>query len=37
MQNELKKFTKVMPIEYKRILEGIKVVERLDLAEALDG
>jgi glutamate synthase (ferredoxin) len=37
MQAEMKKFTKVMPIEYKRILEGIKVVERLDLAEALDG
>ncbi|MFA6142735.1 MAG: glutamate synthase large subunit [Candidatus Omnitrophota bacterium] len=37
MHDELKKFIKVMPIEYKRILEGIKVVEKLDLMEALDG
>ena len=37
MSDELKKFIRVLPIEYKRILEGIKVVEKLDLAEALDG
>ena len=37
MQGELKKFVKVMPIEYKRILEGVKIEEKLDLAEALDG
>jgi glutamate synthase domain-containing protein 3 len=37
MGDELKRFVRVMPIEYKRILEGIKVVEKLDLAEALDG
>ncbi|MFH0764335.1 MAG: glutamate synthase large subunit [Candidatus Omnitrophota bacterium] len=37
MHAELKKFVKVVPIEYKRILEGVKVVEKLDLAEAFDG
>lgn len=37
MHEELKKFVKVMPIEYKRILEGIKIEVKLDLAEALDG
>ncbi|MFA6609784.1 MAG: glutamate synthase-related protein, partial [Candidatus Omnitrophota bacterium] len=37
MGDELKKFVKVMPIEYKRILEGIKIEEKLDLVEALDG
>jgi len=37
MHVELKKFVKVVPIEYKRILEGIKVEEKLDLAEAFDG
>ncbi len=34
---EIKKFVKVMPIEYKRILEHKKVVKKLDLMEALDG
>jgi glutamate synthase (ferredoxin) len=37
MHGELKKFIKVMPIEYKRILEGIKIEEELDLVEAFDG
>ncbi|MDD4909441.1 MAG: glutamate synthase large subunit [Candidatus Omnitrophica bacterium] len=33
----LGRFVKVMPIEYKRILEGAKVEEKLGLAEASDG
>ena len=37
MHAELKNFVKVMPIEYKRILEGVKIEEKLDLKEALDG
>jgi glutamate synthase (ferredoxin) len=37
MHLELKKFVKVMPLEYKRILEGVKMEESLDLAEAFDG
>lgn len=37
MHEELKNFVKVMPIEYSRILQGIKVEEKLDLAEPLDG
>ncbi|MBN2453301.1 MAG: glutamate synthase large subunit [Candidatus Omnitrophica bacterium] len=37
MPGELKKFVRVMPIEYKRILEGIKIEEKLDLKEASDG
>jgi len=37
MHEELKKFVKVIPIEYKRILEGIKTEEKLDLMEAFDG
>jgi glutamate synthase domain-containing protein 2/glutamate synthase domain-containing protein 3 len=37
MQNELKKLIRVIPIEYKRILEGVKIEEKLDLMEALDG
>jgi len=37
MRSELKKFIKVIPIEYKRILEGVKIEEELDLKEALDG
>ena len=36
-ENESKRFTKVMPIEYKRILEGKKVEEELDLLEPSDG
>jgi len=34
---ELKKFVKVIPLEYKRILEGVKIEEKLDLKESLDG
>jgi glutamate synthase domain-containing protein 3 len=37
MHEELKKFVKVIPIEYKRILEGAKVEERLGLTESYDG
>jgi glutamate synthase domain-containing protein 2/glutamate synthase domain-containing protein 1/glutamate synthase domain-containing protein 3 len=37
MYEELKKFVRVMPIEYKRILDGAKIEEKLDVAEALDG
>jgi glutamate synthase domain-containing protein 2/glutamate synthase domain-containing protein 1/glutamate synthase domain-containing protein 3 len=37
LKEQLKKFVRVMPLEYKRILEGIKIEEKLDIAEALDG
>lgn len=37
MQEELKRFVRVMPLEYKGILEGIKIEEELDVSEALDG
>ena len=37
LHNQLKKFVRVMPLEYKRILEGAKIEEKLDIAEALDG
>ncbi|MFA5177159.1 MAG: hypothetical protein WC440_03295, partial [Candidatus Omnitrophota bacterium] len=37
ISDELRKFVKVIPIEYKRILEGIKIEEKLDLKEAYDG
>ena len=37
LKNKLKKFVKVMPIEYKRILNEKKVEKRLDLAESSDG
>ncbi|MFA7293873.1 MAG: glutamate synthase large subunit [Candidatus Omnitrophota bacterium] len=37
LHSYLKKFVRVMPIEYKRILEGVKIEEKLDLAEDLDG
>ncbi|MBN1526523.1 MAG: glutamate synthase subunit alpha, partial [Candidatus Omnitrophica bacterium] len=37
MDTEMKKFVKVMPVEYKRILEGIKIEKKLDLVEAFDG
>jgi glutamate synthase domain-containing protein 3 len=37
LQEALKKFVRVIPLEYKRILEGIKIEEKLDVAEALDG
>mgnify|MGYP001566150074 CR=1 FL=1 len=34
---ELKKFVKVMPIEYKRVLGGRKTEEKIELVEASDG
>jgi glutamate synthase domain-containing protein 3 len=34
---ELKRFVKVMPLEYKRILEQKEVGEKLDLMEVADG
>lgn len=34
---EIKKFIKVMPIEYKRILENKKITKKLGLTEAFDG
>ncbi len=34
---ELKRFVRVMPLEYKRILEGAKLEEKLNIAEAIDG
>lgn len=37
MQKELKHIVKVIPIEYKRILEGSKTEKKLDLAEESDG
>jgi glutamate synthase domain-containing protein 3 len=37
MPDEFKKFVRVMPIEYKLILDGAKIEEKLDVAEALDG
>ncbi|MDD5561017.1 MAG: glutamate synthase large subunit [Candidatus Omnitrophica bacterium] len=37
IQDQLKKFVKVMPIEYKRILEGAKIEKKLDIAEESDG
>lgn len=37
LSEELNKFIRVIPIEYKCILEGAKIEEKLDLAEASDG
>jgi len=37
IHDQLKKFVRVMPIEYKLVLEGARVEENLDIAEALDG
>jgi glutamate synthase domain-containing protein 3 len=34
---ESKKFIKVMPLEYKRILEGVKLAGKMDLLESSDG
>jgi glutamate synthase (NADPH) large chain len=34
---EIKKFIKVMPTEYKRILENKKIIKKQDLSEASDG
>ena len=36
LKEELKKFVKVMPLEYKRILEQKKLEQRMDLAEVSD-
>ncbi|MDD5653926.1 MAG: glutamate synthase large subunit, partial [Candidatus Omnitrophica bacterium] len=36
-RNEEKKFIKVMPLEYKRILESKKIEKKLDLVEVSDG
>ena len=36
-QNQIKRFVKVMPHEYKRILEQKKLDEELDLTEVSDG
>jgi hypothetical protein len=36
LNDELKKFVKAMPLEYKRILEQKKLEKKLDLAEVSD-
>jgi len=36
LKEELKKFVKVMPLEYKRILEQKKLEQRMDLVEVSD-
>jgi len=37
MQEEIKNFVRVIPIEYKRILEGALIEKKLGLSEASDG
>ncbi|MBN2830737.1 MAG: glutamate synthase subunit alpha, partial [Candidatus Omnitrophica bacterium] len=37
IRNETRNFVKVIPIEYKRILEGVKIEQKLDLMEKSDG
>ncbi|MFH1640967.1 MAG: glutamate synthase-related protein, partial [Candidatus Omnitrophota bacterium] len=37
MNDEIKKFVRVIPIEYKLILDGAKIERRLGLGEASDG
>ncbi len=37
LHDQLRKFVRVMPVEYKRILEGAKIEKKLDIAEDLDG
>ncbi len=37
IHEELKRFVRVIPMEYKRILEGIKIEKKLNLTEKLDG
>jgi len=37
MQEELGKFVKVLPLEYKRILEGMKIEHATGVTEELDG
>ncbi|MDD2752720.1 MAG: hypothetical protein PHN59_06270, partial [Candidatus Omnitrophica bacterium] len=36
-ENQAKRFIKVMPLEYKRILENKKLERKLDLVEVSDG
>ncbi len=36
-KKEIKKFVKIMPIEYKRILSAKKIEKKMDLAEVSDG
>ncbi len=36
-KSEIRHFVKVIPIEYKRITEGVKVEDKLDLTEYSDG
>ncbi len=36
-KSEIRHFVKVIPIEYKRIIEGVKVEDKLDLMEYTDG
>jgi len=37
MNEELRKFVKVMPLEYKRILEGINIEKKVSVSEESDG
>jgi glutamate synthase (NADPH/NADH) large chain len=37
LKEETKKFVKVMPLEYKRILQEQKVAKKLQLTEVSDG
>ncbi len=37
MEESTKKIVRVIPLEYKRILEGVKIEKKLDIVEALDG
>jgi glutamate synthase domain-containing protein 3 len=36
-ENEMRRFVKVMPLEYKRVLEERQLAEESDLAEVSDG
>ena len=36
-EKKMKEFVKVMPLEYKRILEGAKIEKKIDLLETSDG
>ncbi len=37
MSEEVKRFIKVIPLEYKRILDGVVIEEKLDITEESDG
>ena len=37
LKKELKKFVKVMPVEYRQVLEGVKIEKGSDLLEMSDG